>query len=169
MAEQKIDRLLGLVLMLISVLWFLAVEYTIQMPMMVEPGPNSKTFPTLFGVTLGFLGLLVIALSFRQCAPPSLETDPDPKPVASEGRTHCSCVAWILMLLIVYTFTLQLMGFIPSTLLMVLASLLLMLRVFKPVLVLGMSVGIPVVVYMVFNQLLGVYLPRGEWLQLPWL
>lgn len=170
MSEQKIDRLLGLVLMLVSVGWYIAVDTTVALPAMNEPGPNAQTFPKLFGMALGFIGLWILALAFRKCPDQPEVSSADTKlPKSSEAKTKCFCLAWVLSVVVSYTLVMQLLGFVPATLLMVLMSLLLMLRIYRLKLLIGLSIGIPSGVYLVFNQVLGVYLPRGTWTFLPWL
>jgi hypothetical protein len=56
------------------------------------------------------------------------------------------------------------LGFIVSTILIVAAIMVVILRMRAPVMIAAMSVGISLGCYLVFGKLLGTYLPPGTWI-----
>ena len=57
-------------------------------------------------------------------------------------------------------------GFLIATAATVAVALTLVLRIWRPVLILGLSLGLAAGIYLVFGKLLGVYLPHGRLIDL---
>jgi putative tricarboxylic transport membrane protein len=63
--------------------------------------------------------------------------------------------------LVLYGILLEPLGFIPSTVIVVAAMMVLVLRIRAPLKVAAMSFGLAIGCYLVFGKLLGTYLPPG--------
>ncbi len=156
MSESLRNRISGLVLLAIALVWIGLVYTTIRAGQAGEVGP--RAFPLFFGYVLALLSVVMVVQSFR-AAVPDLDHDADTR--AATPREWVAVVATIGGI-VIYGMLLEPFGFIPSTAFAVTAFLLLVLRVSSPVMVAGMAIGLSLGSYLVFGKLLGVYLPPGE-------
>ena len=149
------DRISGLVLLAIAIIWIVIVYRTIEPGQEAEVGP--RAFPLFFGFVLAGLSLLMLAQTFWQT---SAEAEAE-----AEGESIISgeigAVLFTIAGLVVYGMLLEPFGFIPSTALGVTAMMVFALRVRSPVLIAGMAIGLSLGCYLVFGKLLGTYLPPG--------
>lgn len=137
-----IDRLFGVFLLLLG-LFFIWGGTSLEVPFSYDPlGP--KFFPIAAGGLLSLLALFVIAK-------PKKIDFPDLNTMVKTGL--------IVLLLIIYQFTFQPLGFLLSTAILVFF----MSRIFKgtSLQALGSAIGVSVVVYLAFSTLLDVPLPNG--------
>ncbi len=161
MTSASLDRLTGTVLVIAAALWCWAVMTTV--PGADEPGRlGPRGFPLGLGVLLAVLGLAVIAGSWSQPAAA--------KPVDPEGPTPLAIEVWAVVMTLVliagYAVAMEQTGFLVATAATVAAAVTLVLRIWRPVLVLGLALGLSVGIYLVFGKLLGVYLPHGRLIDL---
>jgi hypothetical protein len=152
------DRITGAVLLATALVWTGLVYSTIPVGQGVPVGP--RAFPLIFGIALALLSLAMLAqtLAVRDRA------HSKPKRHAYTWRQEAWCLLATIGLTACYASVLPKLGFLPATTAFIALVLMLLLRITKPLLLLGMSVGISVGSYVLFAKLLGTYLPPGTWI-----
>lgn len=159
------DRLLGLALLVFAVAWTVIVVETIPSGSSGPVGPRG--FPLGLGVLLaGLSGLLILGSFTRDADPDATPETDEPQPKSLTLGVEVWAVASTVGLLVVYTLLLSYTGFIIGTALTVAAGLLLVLKTPGWRLLLGMSLGMSLGIYLIFGKLLGVYLPHGSWVDI---
>jgi len=161
MTARASDRLLGLILILVSALWCWGVVETIPG---VDDGSRlgARGFPLGLGILLGILGAIVLFRTFL------------PAPMAEAEKTgeetsrgiELWAVAATVGLLCLYAALLEYTGFLIGTFVITVLAVGPVLRVWRPVLIGGMALGLSLGIYLIFGKLLGVYLPYGSWINL---
>jgi len=159
MTSQRRDRLAGSILLVFAGLWCWGAVTMI--PAGVGPGPvGPRGFPLGLGLLLAALSAMLVASSFI-----GVRGDPaDEAPQATRLGVEAWAVASTLLILIGYGATMYAFGFILATALTVIAALVLVLGKRSWRLVGGLSLGTAFGTYIIFNKVLGVYLPHGRWL-----
>jgi len=107
------DRLAGVVLLLVSVIWIAGVYWTIP----GDPGGSRigpRGFPLAMGIGLAFLAIMLIAAGFIGAAD-KLATADDPEAQRQETRIELWAVVHTFGFVILYTLVLDWLGFIPAT------------------------------------------------------
>jgi putative tricarboxylic transport membrane protein len=162
MTRAAVDRITGLALIAVAVLWCWAVIVTV--PAADDPGRlGPRGFPFGLGVLLALLGagLLVPA---RAAAG---DGDADDGSGGRAMRAEVWAVVTSLALIVGYALAMEQVGFLIATAGIVAAALTLVLGLWRrPGLIIGLSVGMSLGVYLVFGKLLGVYLPHGQLIDL---
>ena len=151
------NRIAGIVLLALALVWIALVYQTIAAGQVGEVGP--RAFPLFFGYVLAVLSLILLVQSFW---PPAgdVEDESDRSPAMLPGEWIA--VAMTVGGLVVYGMVLEPFGFIPSTAFVVAVVMFFGLRVRSPVLLSGMAIGLSLGCYLVFGKLLGTYLPPGQ-------
>ncbi len=147
------DRIVGGVLLAVALVWIVLVYQTIEPSDGTEAGP--RAFPLFFGIVLAGLSLAILMQGFRPKAPD------DDEHSGSLLPGELGAVVFTIGGLVVYGMLLEPFGFIPSTAVGVIATMVFALRIRSPVLVAGMAIGLSLGCYLVFGKLLGTYLPPG--------
>jgi putative tricarboxylic transport membrane protein len=157
MSESLRNRISGIFLLAVALVWLVLVYQTIAPGQGPEAGP--RAFPLFFGYLLAGLSLLLLVHSFR---PPAPELEGESDGLAAILPGELTAVVLTIGSLIVYGMLLEPFGFIPSTAFIVTAVLLFVLRVRSPVMIAGMAIGLSLGCYLVFGKLLGTYMPPGN-------
>ncbi len=163
MTSRRPDIILSTILLVVSALWCWGVLATIPG---AEDGSRlgARGFPLGLGLLLGGLSLIILLQSFR---PASAETIDDEAAVPDISRgAEVWAIAATVGLLVGYAALLEYIGFMIATALVVAAAVGPILGIWRPKLILGMSVGLSLGIYLVFGKLLGVYLPYGKLINL---
>lgn len=162
MANVARDRIVGAVLILAAALWCWATVATIPA---AEDATRlgSRGFPLGLGVMLGVLGLVVLLMSGRE-TDQARDADDGARQVPLSAELWS--IAMTLMLIVGYAVAMELTGFLIATVLVIVVAVLLVLGLMRPMLILGLSLGMAAGIYLVFGKLLGVYLPHGQWVDL---
>lgn len=176
---HRTDLITGSILLVISVLWCWGVVSTI--PSAEDTRLGARGFPLGLGVLLGALGAVLAAKSSftKPARTASLEPHKDAPEFnsgdagltknsnpSSHQRSELWAVVSTVALLLLYAFLLEYTGFIIATFLTVAIAVGVVFGLWRWRLLLGMSVGISVGVYLIFGKLLSVYLPFGKWINL---
>ena len=156
MSESLRNRISGIVLLAVALVWLVLVYQTIAPGQGPEAGP--RAFPLFFGYVLAVLSLLLLFQGFRPPTPDLAHDSNVPAILPGEWIA----VVMTIGSLIVYGMLLEPFGFIPSTAFVVAAVLLVVLRVRSLLVIAGMAIGLSLGCYLVFGKLLGVYLPPGQ-------
>jgi len=157
MTARGSDRLLGLVLILVSALWCWGVVQTIPG---IDDGSRlgARGFPLGLGALLGGLGMILLVQAFLRPA----EIEPEKTVPTEARRTEVWAVCITVGLLAGYAALLEYTGFLIATFLITVIAVGPALRIWRPGLIAGMALGLSVGIYLVFGKLLGVYLPHGS-------
>lgn len=156
MAALKSDRVAGAILLLVALLWIAGVFWTIP-DVAGEPGHiGPRGFPLAMGVMLAVLSVLMIAGSFAGGA------------AAADGEDKGQfdgAEIWALIatfgFLGGYVALLAWFGFIVATTVATAAFLVVALKKRSPRLIVGMSLGFAIGIWLILGKLMGVYLPHG--------
>lgn len=163
MTSRRPDIILSTILLVVSALWCWGVLATIPG---AEDGSRlgARGFPLGLGLLLGGLSLIILLQSLR---PASVETidDEAAAPDISRG-VEAWAIAATVGLLVGYAALLEYTGFMIATALVVAAAVGPVLGIWRPRLIIGMSVGLSLGIYLIFGKLLGVYLPYGKLINL---
>lgn len=161
MTTESKDRLLGVILLSVAVLWCWASWATI--PRTFSGPVTARDMPIALGVLLGLFALILLGSTFRPGRSRVDETDEGPNvPLATEVWA----VAWTVGLLAGYAALMYFTGFLVATTVVVLVALVVPLGYRSWRFVMAMTVFVPIGTYIVFNKILGVYLPHGRWIDI---
>lgn len=162
MAEQKRNYVLGFLLLILSLVWTWLVIDTIP-PGFGEGDIGPRAFPLLFGLCLGFLSVLLLLKSFL-----SKLIDPSKHSLANEYQSviHWLPAALLLIEISAYGYLLKTIGFVIATPIVVLFVMFINLRIRSVKMLLGMSIGITLICWLIFEKALGIYLANGSWINL---
>jgi len=156
MSVSMRDRIAGSVLFAVALVWIVLVFMTIEPSQGTNAGP--RAFPLFFGIALAGLSLLILLQSLRPYADTA---EPEiPAPARNESWSVAATIGFI----VVYGALLEPLGFIVSTVLIVAALMIAVLRIRAPVPIAALSIGLSLGCYLVFGKLLGTYLPPGTWI-----
>ncbi|NNJ75746.1 MAG: tripartite tricarboxylate transporter TctB family protein [Anderseniella sp.] len=163
MTSRRPDIILSTILLVVSALWCWGVLATIPG---AEDGSRlgARGFPLGLGLLLGGLSLIVLLQSLRP-GPVETTSDEAATPDISRGA-EVWAIAATVGLLVGYAALLEYIGFMIATALVVAAAVGPVLGIWRPKLILGMSVGLSLGIYLIFGKLLGVYLPYGKLINL---
>lgn len=148
------DRIAAAVLLAVALVWIALVWWTIP------AGQGARTFPLFFGVLLALLAAAMGAETWREPVAPKPEGEAAAAPMLGE----VTAVTATIGSLVVYGALLEPLGFIPSTILVVAAIMIFVLRLRAPLTIAAMAIGLSLGCYLVFGKLLGTYLPPGTWI-----
>jgi putative tricarboxylic transport membrane protein len=163
MTSRRPDIILSTVLLVVSALWCWGVLATIPG---AEDGSRlgARGFPLGLGLLLGGLSLIILLQSLRPACVETID-DEAAAPDISRG-VEAWAIAATVGLLVGYAALLEYTGFMIATALVVAAAVGPVLGIWRPKLILGMSVGLSLGIYLIFGKLLGVYLPYGKLINL---
>lgn len=154
---ESVDRWLGPCLLVLAVAWlWLVYAYIPGARQATEPGP--RAFPILLGVALLLLGGLITASAYF------------PRPTAARDETGRGSAREVLIaggtfvLLLLYAFLLDKLGFLIATPVIVVLAMAGILRMRRWLLTAALAFGLTATCWMFFVWLLKAPLPRGLWL-----
>lgn len=162
MAGRIHNIVLGIFLLTLSGIWIWLVIDTI--PKGFGDGDiGPRAFPLMFGIILAVLSVLLLLKTFL--ARSSTQ--------ATDGSYdgYMFAIRWVPAALVLieiaaYGFLLKTCGFVIATPIVVLFVMLVNLRITSPKLLLGMSLGVTVSCWLIFEKALGIYLANGSWINL---
>ena len=162
MTAQGRDRLAGTILLVFAGLWCWGA--VVMIPTGIGSGPvGPRGFPLGLGLLLAALSAMLVASSFAR--PRNADAE---EPEAGQLGVELWAVSSALAILVGYAALLYAAGFIIATAVTVVLALVLVLGKRDWRLIGGLSLGTALGGYVIFNKILGVYLPHGRWLDL-WL
>jgi putative tricarboxylic transport membrane protein len=154
--SSKSDRLAGIVLLLVALLWIAGVFWTVPDAAGDSGRVGPRGFPLAMGVMLAALSALMILMSFAGGADAER---------GGEGRFD-RAELWALIstfgFLAGYVVLLALVGFVVATAVSIAAFLVFALDKRSPPLVAGMSLGFAFGIWLILGKAMGVYLPHGS-------
>jgi len=155
---MRLDRWLGPGIALLALVWlWLAYTYIPAARFEGEPGP--RAFPIVLGATLLGIGLIIsVAAWFRNPHRPPAMT------VKSVSSHETRIVAGTFLLLILYAFVMENLGFLIATPMAILLAMGVLLGMREWRFMLLFAAGTTTVCWLFFVKLLETPLPRGLWL-----
>lgn len=162
MTDHRRNYVIGFLLLILSVVWTWLVIDTI--PAGFGDGDiGPRAFPLMFGLCLGFLSVLLLLKSLLNG--PKNETEHS---LTAEYQLpiHWVSAALILIEISAYGYLLKTVGFVIATPIVVLFVMFVNLRIRSVKMLLGMSIGITLVCWLIFEKALGIYLANGSWINL---
>lgn len=162
MTNRMQDTILSTLLLVLAGVWIWLVSTTIPGGFgRGDIGP--RAFPLTFGIVLGVLsgGLLLRSILMRPAANSAAVDDDRPN-----QKIHWIPALLVLIQISLYGYLMQKVGFVIATPIMTLMIMLINLRVRSIKKLLGMSLGLTVGAWVVFEKLLGIYLANGTWINL---
>jgi len=151
MRLDSVDRILGLILLLVALVWlWLAFTFIPGARGAGETGP--RAFPVLLGVVLAGLGIAV-----------SLNPSPVADTVAPFTRREGVIVGGTIGVLVLYAFLLERVGFLIATPVAIALTMWGLVRVRSATRIVALAIGFTVGCWAIFDALLGTPLPRGSW------
>jgi hypothetical protein len=148
---EKLDRVLGLVLVVTALVWLsLAFTYIPAARTEAETGP--RAFPILLGVVLAGLGVTMSLLARTAGGE-----------VAPVTRRETVVVAGTIGVLVLYAFLLERVGFLIATPVAIALAMWGLVRARRARLIAGLAIGFTLGCWVIFSALLGTPLPRGSW------
>lgn len=166
MTNRVQDIVLGLTLVLLAGVWTWLVVDTI--PAGFGDGEvGARAFPLAFGVILLALAAVLLLLRMTTTSDNGARAG---NPVDAEFP-EVQGPQWLPALVLLgeialYGFLLEKIGFVLATPAIVLIVMLVNLRVRSVPKLLGMSLGLTVGCWLIFEKVLGIYLANGTWLNL---
>ncbi len=158
------DRVTGLVLLAIALVWSVLVYKTIP-PGQGDGDVGARAFPLLLGLILaGLSAAMVFASLWRKSHAPDggrIEIKP-----ALERRLEFSIVASVVVSIIAYGYLMQKIGFLLATPILVTTLMMAVLKSRNWITIASMAAGLTLGCWLIFGKLLGAYLPRGTWISL---
>ncbi|WP_157928944.1 tripartite tricarboxylate transporter TctB family protein [Pararhizobium haloflavum] len=168
MPQKMQDAFVGAVLLSAGLVWCVLVWRTIP------PGTGGgdvgpRAFPLLLGALLSILSAVMIIKAFT--GTPAVEADLPIDDAEPEDSSTGGSVGWLTVFLtfahmIAYAFLMQKLGFLLSTVVVVASIMVTCAGERSPLRIVGMSVGVAVMCWLIFGKLLGVYLANGTWINL---
>lgn len=165
MTNRAQDIVLGAALVVLAAIWTWLVIDTIP-PGFGDGEIGARAFPLTFGIMLLTLAAaLLLRLLLSRGADPAADSVTDAE--MPEVQRLCWLPALILLgEIVLYGFLLEKIGFILATPIVVLLVMLVNLRVLSLPKLLGMSLGLTVGCWLIFEKVLGIYLANGTWINL---
>lgn len=154
------DRLAGIVLLAIAVIWLALVLGTFP-PATLDAPTSSRTYPLASGIALAILSVIVLLGSIV----PRKDGAGAGKAVHIDGMEWRG-IAATFGFMVAYIVALKYSGFIIGTFVVLAAFLYLVLGKRSPWLLIGYPAGFAFGVWFILGKLMAVYLPRGEFINL---
>lgn len=162
MTDHKRNYVIGFLLLILSFVWIWLVIDTIPTGF-GEGDIGPRAFPLMFGLCLS--GLSVLLLLKALLNGPRNETELS---LTAEYQLpiHWLPAVLLLMEISAYGYLLKTVGFVISTPIVVLFVMFVNLRIRSVKMLLGMSIGITLLCWLIFEKALGIYLANGSWINL---
>jgi hypothetical protein len=156
------DRITAFILLAVAIAWSVTVYKTIPAAS-IEGQIGPRDFPFFLGLVLIFISALILFGTF--ISSPSNAEPRDNQEMPAASRVHRARFAiGVFGLIILYGFLMEKIGFVIATPALIIGTLAGLLRLRSPVLIIGLAIGITAACWLIFNKLLGIYLPPGSWI-----
>ena len=153
-------RVTGLILLLVAAVWTIGSFWLIP-PGFGGASITPRSFPVGLGLLLGALSILLIAGTFMGNTSLGNGASPVPAPRNPQRGSEYWALAVTFGFLVAYGVTLNLIGFVPATIVISAALLYAVLGTRSPSILVGLPLGLTFLIWFVMGKLMGVYLPRG--------
>lgn len=161
-ATQK-DRIASLLLLAIAIAWSVIVYRTIPAGA-IEGQIGPRDFPLFLGIILIGLSSMVLLRTFIGKADEREVAEKPDTPQKTARFQNGMFAASVFVLIILYGFLMEKVGFVIATPALIALTLAGLLGLRSPVTILGLAFGLTAACWVIFGQLLGIYLPPGQWI-----
>jgi hypothetical protein len=126
-------------------------------------GIGPKDFPLVLGIILVVMSALLLlrTLGAGQAGDGIKEDSTAADPEFAGGGKFA---VGIFLLIILYGFLIERTGFLLATPIIIIGALTGLLRMRNPAVILALALGITAASWLIFNKLLGIYMPPGSWI-----
>jgi len=153
----------GLVLLGLAIVWSVLVVQTIPTGK-GEGDVGPRAFPLLLGLILVGLSALLI---FQSLARPDVSKGAVKSAAEPRNKRRVIEITLAVFITIIgYGFLLEKTGFLLGTIITVITVMVVILKLRRPLLIVGMAFGLAVGCWLIFGKLVGAYLPHGTWISL---
>jgi len=161
MRRAVVDRWVGLAFMAFAVAWCVLVRSRIAAAGM-EGAPGPRAFPMLLGESLFLLGGIMFVLSLIRSVAASI----DDVPVEPLRRDEAALAGGGIVLLLLYAFLMDKIGFLLSTPIIVVLALRVLLGIRGWFKIAAVAVSLTIGCDLVFGVVLQANLPQGDWISI---
>jgi len=166
MTDHQKDIVLSIVILLLAATWTWLVVSTIP-PGFGDGDIGPRAFPLAFGLILLALAAILFVSSWTSGrAKPGVLGLPDETKTSLTQKIHWLAAVLLLGEIVLYGFLLEKIGFLLATPVVVVLVMALNLRIRSVRHLLGMSLGLTLACWLIFEKLLGIYLATGTWINL---
>ena len=161
MSQDRVDRWLGPILLLLAILWSWMVTDTIPAAQEAgEAGP--RAFPLMMGVALGVLALIMTVGAWRS----RNDATHGQRTIARVTAREVRIVAATFALIVAYGFLTEKIGFLLATPLVVFVAIRGILGIRAWLVNAGLALGLTAACFLIFIVAMEAPLPRGMWIQI---
>lgn len=160
MTVRTQDILVATILLVLSCVWIWLVTTTIRTGF-GDGDIGPRAFPLTLGVTLAGLSVLLLVRCYLAGHGPA-------ESFSDADSPHFTVVPALVVLceILLYGFLLQKVGFLLATTAIVLFIMVFSLRLRSLRMIIGVTLGVPVGSWLIFEKLLGIYLANGSLINL---
>jgi hypothetical protein len=160
MNAARSDRLVGITLLAIALIWSGLVYWTIPAGEGGYVGP--RAFPLFLGLVLSGLSAVLLFRSFLP-KPGMRPAEAGEDAQIFVTRQEVRLTGGVFLVIIGYGFLLEKLGFALATPIVIVVTLAGVLGLRRPLLIAAIAMGVTAGCWAIFGKLLGVYLPHGSW------
>lgn len=166
MTDRKKDIVLSIAVLLLAATWTWLVLSTIP-PGFGDGDIGPRAFPLAFGLILLALAAILFLKSWTSSrAVSDLAAPPDETGSPITQTIHWLAALLLLGEIVLYGVLLEKLGFLLATPVVIVLVMALNLRIRSFRHLLGMSLGLTLACWLIFEKLLGIYLASGTWINL---
>lgn len=165
MTDRQKDMIFGCLMLGFGLIWTWLVWSTIP-PAFDSTSVGPRAFPLGFGFILIGLSIVLLVHSAARDNDNSGLDVPAEADTPLIRRIRWGAMALVLIETCAYGFLLEKIGFLLATPLVVLAVMVVNLRIRSLRLLAGMSIGLTLGCWLIFQKLMGIYLASGSWINL---
>ena len=165
MTSRVHDIVLSLVLILISILWTWLVIQNIP-PGFGDGEIGARAFPLTFGIMLFILALILLLRQFIVFANQNKLNEINNSNIIEDKKLQWIPALIILGEIILFGFLLEKIGFVLATPVIIFLVMVFNLNIRSITKVFGMSLGLTLGCWIIFEKILGLYLANGLWINL---
>jgi hypothetical protein len=160
MNSRRTDLIAATLLLAFAIAWSVTVYQTV--PDSVY-GIGPKDFPLVLGIILIVMSALLLVRTLGASHQPD-EIKEDSGTADPEFAGGGKFAVGIFLLIILYGFLIERIGFLLTTPIIITGALAGLLRMRNPATILALAFGITAGCWLVFNKFLGIYMPPGRWI-----
>lgn len=162
MKARRTNIIAATALLAFAVVWSVVVYQTVPA---TPDGIGPRAFPLVLGTALTLLSVLMLlrSLGSSQTAGDTEDEDKADDPEFTGGGKFA---IGIFLLVILYGFLMERTGFLLATPIILIGALAGLLRLHNPAIILALAFGITAGCWLIFNKMLGIYMPPGSWISL---
>lgn len=164
MKTTHTNRIAAVILLVFAIAWSVTVYRTVPAAA-VEGQIGPREFPLILGLVLIVMSTLLLLWNLDS-GQTDEQTDDDDRSSNARDTGSGKFALGVFALIILFGFLMERVGFLITVPIIIIGTLAGILKVRNPVLILVLAIGITAGCWLVFNKLLGIYMPPGRWISL---